>query len=395
MALGGPIGAQPEGGPSAEDDFIGVVGQLLALTDEEKEALPEDVLTFIDEFVLSPWIPSASVSAVAGYRENLGLSALVPESAAFAEGRVEGFLMWKPDDSPWQALGILDGFYRQYANNPVTDAEQSWFSQAELKWKPWTFLEFRTRGQGFYQDEVADLSTTAAQRTVLPIRVLNGIVDGGVTVRLPGALRLESRYVWRRADYRFVAEDYWGGEWRHGLTWQSASWLGVSYERSDRKRDYDFRQQVTPGGRPIPGTELSFAQIEDEARLWLAWQRGGEWRWEAGWSQLENRDEASGFYDYDGEGWRGSVSWVSPNDKWEVRVEWEDDRIDYLNQTVGAGLDPAPRQREDRWVRAEVWRELNDTWELRLEMEDLVSSSNETDASYRDRTYWLGLSYTY
>ena len=248
MALGGPIGAQPEGGPSAEDDFIGVVGQLLALTDEEKEALPEDVLTFIDEFVLSPWIPSASVSAVAGYRENLGLSALVPESAAFAEGRVEGFLMWKPDDSPWQALGILDGSYRQYANNPVTDAEQSWFSQAELKWKPWTFLEFRTRGQGFYQDEVADLSTTAAQRTVLPIRVLNGIVDGGVTVRLPGALRLESRYVWRRADYRFVAEDYWGGEWRHGLTWQSASWLGVSYERSDRKRDYDFRQQVTPGG---------------------------------------------------------------------------------------------------------------------------------------------------
>ena len=171
--------------------------------------------------------------------------------------------------------------------------------------------------------------------------------------------------------------------------------MGLAYERIDRQRDYDFRQEVSPGGRPLPGTQLSFAQVDNEARWWFEWNRGGEWRWEAGWSNLENRDEVSGFYDYDGEGWSGSAQWISPEEKWEVRLEWEQDRIDYLNQTVGAGLAPDPRQREDRWMRVEVWRRLSATWDLRLELEDLWSESNEIDASYRDRTYWLGLTYLY
>lgn len=391
--MGGGLLAQTA--TAADEDFVDVLGQLLALSEEDRAALPSDVQEFLTDFGTSPWIPSASFSAVAGYRDNVGLSALVPEAVGFAEGRAESFLMWQPVDSAWQALGILDGFYRRYANNPVTDAEQSWFSQLELKWKPLKAWDFKVRGQGFYQDEVVDLSTTAAQRTVLPVEVLNGNVDGGMSLRLPGGVVAQSRYAWRRADYRFVAEDYASTEWWNGLLWQPWSWMGLAYERIDRQRDYDFRQNVTPGGRPLPDTQLSFAQVDHEARGWVEWNRAGDWRWEAGWSELENRDEASGFYDYDGESWRGSLQWVSREEKWEVRVEWEQDRIDYLNQTVGAGLTPDPRQREDRWVRVEVWRRLGPAWDLRLEGEDLLSESNEIDASYRDRTYWLGLTYTY
>ena len=390
---GGGLLAQT--GTEADEDFVGVLGQLLALSEEEKADLPPDVREFLDDFGVSPWIPSTSFSAVAGYRDNVGLSALVPEAAALTEVRAEAFLMWKPADSVWQALGIVDGFYRRYVDSPVTDAEQSWFSQLELKWMPANPLDFKLRGQGFYQDEVIDLSTTAAQRTVLPAEVMNGNLDGGMSLRLPGGLRAESRYAWRRADYRFVAEDYVSVDWRNGLSWQPWSWMGLAYERIDRQRDYDFRQEVSPGGRPLPGTQLSFAQVDNEARWWFEWNRGGEWRWEAGWSNLENRDEVSGFYDYDGEGWSGSAQWISPEEKWEVRLEWEQDRIDYLNQTVGAGLAPDPRQREDRWMRVEVWRRLSATWDLRLELEDLWSESNEIDASYRDRTYWLGLTYLY
>ena len=197
----------------------------------------------------------------------------------------------------------------------------------------------------------------------------------------------------QRADYQLVAEDYRGSDWWNGLAWEPWSWVELSYGWRDRDRDYDHRLEVTPGGRPIEGTELSFAQVEEQAEISFQWEKWGRWSLGAGWSARENRDEASGFYDYDRSGWNGMIEWRSPQRDWECRVEWEDDDLDYLHQTVGAGLDPAARAQRDRWIRVELWRRINSRWEVQIEFEDLLSESNETDGSYRDQIVWVGFTF--
>lgn len=378
-----------------EDEFASVVGQLLALDEEDRAALPEDVQEFLDEFGFSPWIPAFGVSLVPGYRDNIGLSALVPEGAAFGEARLEGLLLWRPEDSPFDAQFLMDGFYRHYASNAVSTADQSWFGQAEFRWQPWSPIRLWTKGQGFYRDEVTDLSTTASERTVLPVEVVNGASITGATLQLPWGFEAESRYTLREANYRLVPEDYRSDSWWHGVRFSPVKWIGAHYGRRDRTRDYAERLAVTPGGRPIEGSQLSFEQVEDEFSLFTEFDLAGEWLLEADFNTLENRDGTSGFYDYDGESWAVYGRWTSPGDTWEFSVEYEESTYDYLNQTVGGGLNPPAREREDRWVRLEMLYRFNRTWELRFETEDLVSDSNEIAASYRDRIYWAGLSYNY
>lgn len=393
--VGGGVAAKAQESAVDEAEFSDVVGQLLALDEEDRAALPEDVQGFLADLGFSPWIPAAGVSLVAGYRDNIGLSSIVPSGAAFGEARLEGLLLWRPEDSPFEAQFIADGFYRHYAHNPVSDADQSWFGQAEFGWQPVRPLRLWTKGQGFYRDEVADLSTTAAQRTVLPVELINGASITGATLRLPLGLEAESRFTLRQANYRLVPEDYRSESWWHGVRLSPVKWFGADYGRRDRTRDYDERREVTPGGRPIEDSQLSFEQTEEEFSVWTEFDLGGEWWLQADFSRLENRDGTSGFYDYDGESRAVYARWRSPEDTWELGVEWEESRYDYLNQTVGGGLTPPAREREDRWVRVEAVYRFNLTWELRLEAEYLISDSNEILASYRDRIYWAGLSYHY
>ncbi len=108
---------------------------------------------------------------------------------------------------------------------------------------------------------------------------------------------------------------------------------------------------------------------------------------------MENRDNAAGFFNYDRKRWRSELEWVSPEDRWELRVEWEEKATDYLNQTVGAGLNPEGRRQDDRLRRGEVIWRFNDRWNARVEYEDTLSESNEVNATYRDRTIWFGLSF--
>ena len=381
-----------QSGSDGPDDSV--INQLLALPDEVQEELPDDVKEFLAELdEESDWFPSASLTALVGERENVGLSAVVPQAAFFGEARAEGFLWWQPLDSVWEALAMIDGRYRSYESNPVVEDEQSWLGQAEVTWMPWRWLDVKTRAQGFYQDEVIDLSTSAAQRTVLPIQVLGGRADLKAQIYLPGGFSLESRAGTQRADYQHVAEDYYSRDWWHGVNWSPARWVRFSYGQQTIDRDYDFRSQTTAGGRSIGDTYLSFAQDEEQGRLRLKLNWRGEWQWNVLGGRLENRDNGAGFFDYDWERWRSELEWVSPEDRWEIRVEWEEKTIHYVNQTVGAGLNPAGREQIDRLWRGEVIWRFHDRWNARLEYEDTLSESNEIDATYADRTIWFGLSF--
>jgi hypothetical protein len=105
--------------------------------------------------------------------------------------------------------------------------------------------------------------------------------------------------------------------------------------------------------------------------------------------QLENRDRASGYFDYDQKRARLEVGWHLA--AWRVSLDGEAKRMDYLVQTVGAGITPPPRISDDYESTLRLEREIDSRWMIFGEHRWERSRSNEVDFRYRANTVLAGV----
>ncbi len=366
--------------------------ELQALPPELADALPDDLRVLLEEMKPGAWQTLLTTSAALGYRENVGLNPVVPEAASFGQLRIEALAMRQPAGG-WEWTAILDGQARWYDDNPVTDDEHFWFGRGEVGWTPWAPLRFALTAQGFWQDQVIDLTESIGVRTVADLQVAGGEAGAGMRLSLWGGFSVEGTASFSRIDYRGVAEDHVGWIRKGELVWSPAAWLTLGVGMGDTERDYDFRGEATKGGRVIADTILAYDQLNEQARMTLKWDKAGDWELEVKGSRFENRDGASGFYDYDRERWDATLSWEIA--RWEFRVDWEQQDIAYLWQTVGAGLTPAGRQQVDKTWEVDVAYRWGNHWEIFGQFSTDRSFSNEVDSSYQDRTFLLGSAFTF
>jgi hypothetical protein len=244
------------------------------------------------------------------------------------------------------------------------------------------------KGTGYMSDMVIDLSETEGTRVVAPTRV-HGAYAVAATRVTWGKFLFEPSVQLKRTDYREYSGDYdeirAGGriEWRQSDAFAlSASWL-------DSRRRYDQRLQFNAGGRALPGTHLRFRQRDGELRVRSGWKRGGEWTFTATVGQLENRDEASGYFDYDQKRARVQLDWSRA--AWRLNLDADARRMDYLVQTVGAGIAPPPRVSDDHEITLGFERDLNERWMLFGQHRWERSRSNELEFSYRANTVLAGV----
>ena len=353
--------------------------------------LPEDLAAMLDDLRPDAWSTLGGVSAAWGQRDNPGLSTVAPESAGFGQVRVEGFAV--RETARWDVITMVDGQTRWYDSHPTIDDESTWFARGETRVRPWGWLELSGTVQGYWQDQVIDLTQDIGARTVAALQVAGGDAGLAARVRLPGGFALEGRLREMRADYRGVAEDYWAQERRAELSWSRWSWLTLTAARLETDRDYDFRGEATTGGRILADTHLGFAQEGEEARAKLEFRIAGRWRLEGRLSTLANRDGASGFYDYDRDRWAVDLSWTRGD--WELRGHLERSDLRYGLQTVGAGLTPAPRTQRDQSWDVELRRQWGEHWEFFGTYARDESLSNDVDASYTDRTLSVGVGFLF
>ena len=350
--------------------------------------LPAELQAELERLARASWLPSASARASLGWRDNVLLSPFAPLARGFARGEIEAMLL-RPMRNRWQFTSFLNGdVLRYFAPPPETRGEQQWSLFTEARWQPIDRARLALKGAGYLRDMVVDLSETEARRIVAPTRVLGAYVTGAPRVTF-GQFQFEPSVQLKRSDYLDYTGDY--DEVRSGgrIEWRYSSALAVSAAWFEARRSYDQRMQYTSGGRPLPGTQLSFRQRDAELRVRTGWTGRGKWELAAVIGQLENRDHASGYFDYDQERARLELEWRPAS--WRFHLDAETKRMDFLVQTVGAGISPPARISDDHEITLRVERELDERWILFGEYRWERSRSNEIEFNYRANTVLAGI----
>lgn len=336
------------------------------------------------------WYRGGSLRTLAGHTDNVQLSPLAQRGRGFVQGEVEGYAI-HPARRRWELRGIVSGEWRRYADAlPETAGEQRWLGRAEAVWVPAPTARVAVAGAGFYQDQVYDLSPDAGRRFVARMRV--GGVMGTLQPRvaLGRGWEVEPMVQVRETNYRDFAEDY--RETRGGarVRWKRDERFQASLAVHEHRREYRDRVNYTAGGRALAGTRLRFEQIAAEGRLGWTWARG-----EARWSvspavyYTTNRDGASGFFDYDQARARWDVSWE--RGRWRVDADAGTGRYRYLVQTVGMGIAPPARLRDDSAANVAVEYAMAERWKILARGGWEQSRSNESNASYDVTTVAAGV----
>ncbi len=336
------------------------------------------------------WHPSATLRASVGWRDNVLLSPFAPIDRAFGRAEVEAMLL-RPMHEHWEFLSFVSGDVLRYFSPPTeTAGEQQWALHAEGRWQPLEPLRVSLKGAGYFRDMVVDFSETEARREVAPTRVYGGYAMAATRALLPGGFAFEPSIQVRRTDYREYAGDH--EEVRSGgrLEWERGSALAISVAGFEGRRDYDKRPNYSASGRVLPGTHLKFRLRDGEVRVRTGGIRvDGEWNVAATVGRLENRDEASGYFDYDQERARLELGWEGV--LWRVGLDGEAKRTEYRIQTVGSGITPPPRRADDTAATLRVERLLTNRWTLFAENHWERSRSNEREFSYRMNTVLAGV----
>lgn len=352
-------------------------------------ALPPELQAELDALQRQAWFPSGAVRASLGWKDNVLLSPYVPIERAFGRAEVDAILL-RPMRDDWEFVSFLNGDILRYASPPQeTDGEQQWLLHTEGRWQPVARARLSLKAAVYYSDTVIDLSETESSRLVAPTTMQGGYVESGARVTLPGSFALEPAVQRKRTDFREYAGDY--DETRAGgrLSWSRTPRLAVTLGWFEVRRDYLAREQFSAGGRPLAGTRLEFRQREAEAKVSTRWTAGGDWTLAGAVGQLENRDGASGYFDFDQQRARLELEWAT--ERWRVLLDGEASRHDYLAQTVGTGVAPPPRIADDFEVSLRTERALNGPWSAFAEYRWERSRSNEREFSYRANSVLAGV----
>lgn len=350
-------------------------------------ALPPELQAELDA-LQKAWHPSAAARASVGWRDNVLLSPFAPIDRAFARGEIEA-MMIRPLRDRWEFISFLNAdVLRYFSPPPESGGEQQWSLHMEGRWQPMDRTRLALKGVGYLRDMVIDLSETEARRVVAPTRVRGGYVVAAPRVSV-ARLQFEPWVQVKRTDYRDYAGDY--DEVRTGgrVEWRQSPALAVSAAAFEGRRSYDQRTEFGASGRALPGTHLRFRQRDGEIKVRTRWTRGGEWSVNGMLGRLENRDRASGYFDYNQQRARLETDWH--RGAWRLNLNAETRRMNYLGQTVGSGIAPPPRISDDHEIAVRAEWEMDARWMLFGEHRWERARSNETEFGYKANTVLAGV----
>lgn len=277
------------------------------------------------------WDHTAAVYGSFGYRDNVLRSSVVDENSAFFMTTVDASTM---RFSETDALFMLYFFGEdiRYFNAPSVNYEQ-FFSISALGSMPvGKESEVGVAVDYLYQHQIYDASETQdIQRRLL-------VLGHSISARPYWTWFINPKWdvTLDAAAFRQIYEkdldDYTEGDANILLvrTYGNRSKAGIGYQYLNRI--YDTREQTDETGLNIPETDLIYTQHELSGDWKHYWNEKRTWRSMTRLSGMFNRDNGSGYFDYDRLLFREQLRW--DNRTWalitNVRLGW----YTYLTQQI-------------------------------------------------------------
>lgn len=338
------------------------------------------------------WTFTTSLSAAAGYRDNVLLSATNAVGSGLVRGEAEAMWLRLPTGE-WDGYVFLNAIETRFLSAQQTDHERTIFLVGEVRWQPGDALQYSLLAQAYHHDQVFDVSTTESALDTAVLKMTGFSVAPGVRWKFAPHWWLEAKGVARDDRYDRDLDGYTDGEGRVrlGRTWGHGSEWSIGGSR--RWRAHDSREQFTVAGRPITGTLLKARQAEVSAQLNWVLDAAKHWQITGTVLREENRDNGTGYFDYDRDLLTAGMTWTA--DQWEVRAALSWSEYEFPVQLVGIGITPEQRRKEETRVTVEVTRRLTASLAGFVFFESERSTSNDDRSRFRTNTGYVGLRWSW
>jgi hypothetical protein len=338
------------------------------------------------------WSFSSALKTSYGYKDNLLLSFADEERSPFIRGSVDFLLMRNPRDNFDFSFFAEVESTRYTKGKLVKDDAKVWL-HAEPAYHITDSVTVELPVTGYYSDQVFDVSDTDVERLVAELKVTGVMFAPAVRWDFHSAWWVEAQAVAHRKRYDDHVNDGDIGEGALRLGWKRGDWLRAQLSGVQRWRDFKSRTQYFANGREAEGTELKISEREGEFRVDITWDDAARWQTSTAVSVLHYRDNGSGFFNFREEKIAQEVEWSSR--RWLVRLSGSASRVDYGVQTVGFGIEPPARLRDEFVGEVYLERKLDARWKVFGGYLWERSRSNDPVASYTVNEGLLGVRWSW
>lgn len=336
----------------------------------------------------SPWSFTAAASASVGYNDNLLLSFSNAERSAFTRGGLE-LLLWRVPRGRVDYFAFLNAEGTRYSSGESVHAESEAFAGIEWRYRRDDRWSVQVDAEGYYLDQVFDISDTNITRVVADLKVSG--LKAGPTVHwnLRSWLWLEGAVKATRERYEDGLNDASIRESIARLGVKPGSRVELAIDASEVRRDFDSRTRYTIGGRPTTG-ELVVHERQLDGKATIEWGSGRHWKTVTRGGGLEYLDNGSGYLNYRQRHLGLDIDWSVG--AWSMNLAGETRLKTYEVQTAGTGLAPLPALLKEEYVAtARVERRFSRNWTWFGEYRWERTRSNDRINEYRLNEGLLGV----
>jgi hypothetical protein len=352
--------------------------------------LPADLAALLA--AQSAWSATANLQTGFGYKDNILLSHTDAEGSSYALGGVET-LLWHRPRGRVDYFAFINADETRYFTSKTVDHEAEAFAQAEWRYRAGDVFKFALDGQGYYLDQIFDVSDTDVQRVVAVLKV-TGVTFGPTLRWAPVSWWwIEAQGTGKREVYHDGINNCDVGEEVMRLGWRPCTRFEVSAAGTERRRDFDSRAQYDSGGHVLDGTLLKITEREGELRLDVTWDAAARWKTTTRAGTLHYYDNGSGFFNYHQRKLEQTLEWAT--DQWLVQLDGSARRLEFEEQTVGIGIYPPARIKEEFIAQLRVERKISARWTAFAEYDWERSRCNDPIASYLVRQELLGAKWSW
>lgn len=353
-------------------------------TPQSGDQLPPELAALLN--AQPTWSASAAAHAAVGHKDNLLLSSESEQESSLVRVGAEAFL-WRLPRGGTDFSAFINAEQARYFSEASIDDESEAFAHFEWRHRLGDRWKFAIGFQGYYLDQVFDVSDTEIQRLIAELKMYG--MNFGPTIRwsVGRGWWFEGRGTGKRERYDDGANDSRLAEGSLRLGWTGKR-VEVDLAAIRNRRRFDRREQYSLGGRPVDGTLLRVVERELEGQVQIVWDSAERWKTTSRVSALQYRDNGSGFFNYRERKVTQELSWTGQ--RWSGTFEGEARRLEFDVQTVGVGILPPARVKDDFKLTVRAERKFSARWSGFAEYQWERSRSNDRLASYRVNEGLLG-----